>query len=137
MIPRYAWAGATVSLLLALVCCGCRPADRPGHLTGKVRFRGKELPSGTVCFLGANGKKKYAPIAEDGTYKVAGVPQGTARVGVESHPRLPPGFGGPRPGEPGTIVLPPHYTKPETSGLTYEVKGGQETFDIDLQAGGR
>jgi hypothetical protein len=136
MRTAYAWPRAAC-LVLALAWCGCGPSARPGQLTGKVRFRGKELSSGTVTFLGADGQTRSAAIAENGIYKVAGVAPGTARVAVESHPRLPPGFVEPSAGDPGTIKLPPHYTKPETSGLTYEVKGGQETFDIDIKAGGR
>lgn len=137
MKTRCVRSGAVACLALALACCGCGPSGRPGQLTGKVRFAGKELPSGTVCFQGADGKKQYAPIAEDGTYKVAGVAPGAARVGVESHPRVPPGFGGPRPGEPGTVQLPPRYAKPDTSGLTCQVEGGPQTFDIDLPPAGR
>jgi hypothetical protein len=136
MMTRYAWPRAAC-LVLALAWCGCGPLARPGQLTGKVRFRGKELPSGTVTFMAADGKTRSAAIAEDGTYKVAGVAPGTAKIGVVSHPRLPPGFGGPNPGEPGTIVLPRHYTNPETSGLTCEVRGGEQHFDIDLKDGGR
>jgi hypothetical protein len=128
MMTRQAWPRAAC-FLLALAWCGCGPSARPGQLTGKVRFRGSVMPSGTVTFLGADGKSLSAVIAQDGTYVVSGVAPGVAKISVEYHTRAPRGLGG----GPGTIDLPRHYANPETSGLTCEVSGGPQTFDIELK----
>jgi hypothetical protein len=130
---RRRWAAALALALagcgvLALARTGRAPGATPWQLTGKVRYRGEVLPSGTVTFLGADGKRRHGLIAENGTYKVTGVAPGAAGVGVVSHPRTPAGMGG----EKAKVHLPPHYARPETSGLTCQVEGGPQTFDIDL-----
>ena len=131
-------------LLVVLLSSGCAPTPPVGQVTGKVRFRGGVLPTGTVTFLCADSRSVSARIATDGTYRMDGVAAGPARISVISHPRVPPGFRKAPviPGEPAQpavapepppVAIPVRYGKPETSGLTYDVQKGVQTHDLDLQ----
>jgi hypothetical protein len=135
-VPMPARFLSVLGLLLLAAALGC--AGGPCDLTGTVRYRGRPLPSGTITFLAADGGKAYSAIGSAGRYSVRGVARGTARVAVESHPRVPEGFrkaggGGPPPGpEEKAVEIPPRYAKPESSGLTVEVEKRRQTHDIDL-----
>ena len=131
-------------VLMVLLSSGCAPAPAVGQITGKVRFRGEVLPSGTVKFLCADGRSVSASIAADGTYRVDRVAAGPARISVIGHPRVPRGFQkspllpkeAARPAvasETQPVVVPIRFGNPETSGLTYEVQKGVQTHNLDLQ----
>jgi hypothetical protein len=124
-------------LLLAVLGCGFGQRDE-GEVNGKVLFKGQPLPSGTVKFVGADGKLAFAVIEKDGSYRIREVAVGRAKISVVSHPRVPEGFQ--RSGRDAPVVrmekgvtIPPHYNDPEKSGLTYDVKSGEQTFDIKLR----
>src|SRR5262245_59320641 len=112
---RFLFIAVCLTVLLPLAGCG---PGRPREITGLVRFRDRPLPSGTVVFVGADGKKAHSVIGTDGRYRVTGLARGTARVAVKTHPRVPPGLL-PRdaPKEP-LVVIPERYEKPESSGLS-------------------
>ena len=95
----------------------------------------------------ARKKRIEAPIGPDGTYFIGDPPKGTVKIAVKGIPgaapqALPrdPSLGRKKASAtcpPSKIldmgVAPPaKYASPETSGLTYTVKGGKETFDIPL-----
>ena len=61
-------------------------------------------------------------LQEDGTYQVAGVPVGPARVTVGSFNDLLPPFVPPK--GPKAVVLPRAYADAAKSGLTVEVRQG-------------
>jgi Carboxypeptidase regulatory-like domain/Bacterial-like globin len=91
---------------------------------GKVTYKGKPLPSGTITLVGEKGTAVTGAIAEDGSYKLAGLQPGTYKVAVAT----------PKVGEKEPPVkIPEKYSDPEKSGLTYEVKKGKQTFDISLE----
>jgi hypothetical protein len=94
-------------------------------------------------FVGQNGQGKSTAIAEDGSYRIEKVPIGPVRIGVASHPRVPPGLKN-SPGKAsasredpkdGTVKIPKKYENHETSGLNYTVERGSNTINIDLEPG--
>jgi hypothetical protein len=68
-------------LLVALICAGC---GRVGQVAGKVSYREKPLPDGTVLLLAGDGQAYDGQIQPDGTFVIRHVPTGTARVAVTS-----------------------------------------------------
>lgn len=134
-------------LLLALAAVGCGP--RAPSVSGIVRFNGQALPSGTVKFHGADGNGDHALIAADGRYSLAKAPLGPVRVTVEAHAPMPiewPTRGGPAPPPPAGlssqpnekrdgkfVAIPLRYSDQESSGLTYTVRPGKQTHDIELR----
>ncbi|MBA4063818.1 MAG: hypothetical protein C0501_08925 [Isosphaera sp.] len=136
---RAACRPAAAAVLLALA--GCGPGR--GDVTGKVTYQGKTVVWGTVQFEGPDGGLKQSTIGSDGTYSVQGVLAGEAKVAVSSvNPKSsdfqviqregappPP----PRPEVKGWFPIPGRYDTPHKSGLTYPVKPGPNTIDINLE----
>jgi hypothetical protein len=93
-----------------------------------------------VTLIGVDGLPRSSVISADGTYAVADVPAGPAKVAVFSHPRVPPGLlqepGRRRPSGNDAanphVPIPKRYEDPELSHLTCAVRRGGQTFDIDL-----
>jgi hypothetical protein len=128
---------AAALLTLTAVGCGGR-----GDVSGKVTYKGKTLVFGTVQFEGSDGVVKHGNIEPDGTYTVLDVATGDAKAAVSSlnpkssdfqpiqregqAPRKP------RPEVKGWFPIPEKYDTPFKSGLTYTIKRGQNTIDIDL-----
>lgn len=120
------------------------PTDETGTITGRVTFRGKPLPGGTVAFHPVRGKPIVGKLKPDGSYAVKGVPVGRVRVTVETEsvrprPRvpssIPPGSADPPPKRDDAskyVRIPEKYAKPETSALTYVVQAGSQTLDLTL-----
>ena len=148
----------TATLLLSLFSGGCDNSGMgpQGEVSGKVTYQGKPLPGGQVTFVTSKGYTFNAVIDPEGNYKRS-VPVGEARVLVDnrmllksnepSKPDLrhPPGVKPPAgvkqddtgtssvPTITGTYVpLPGKYSYPDASGLTYTVKSGTQTYNIDL-----
>lgn len=137
-----------LAAVLSAVGCGGGTAD----VAGKVTHKGKPVVYGTVVLVGSDGLPKSGTIQPDGTFRVAGVATGTAKVAVSSPP--PPGAGSPAkrprggrdeedertpaaqpPAAPEVIrnwtALPEKYGDPDKSGLTAEVRAGQPV-NLDL-----
>ena len=131
-------------LLLALAGCGGGPAS----VTGKVAHQGKPLVFGTVIVQGSDGVPMTGMILPDGTYAVEGVASGKVKIGVVSRD---PGRGAYRPGQAGRrdkepaadakppppelgkwFPVPEKYEDPEKSGLTTTLRGGANTYNIEL-----
>jgi hypothetical protein len=128
---------AAALLTFAAIGCGGR-----GDVSGKVSYKGKPLVWGTVQFEGSDGIVKHGNINPDGTYTVESVATGDAKAAVSSinpkssdfqplqregqAPRKP------RPEVKGWFPIPDKYDTPFKSGLTYEIKRGQNAIDIDL-----
>jgi hypothetical protein len=130
--------------LATLVLAGC---GGKGTVSGQVRYNGQPLPSGDVAFLSEAGDKPVLhAMIQDGQYSVSGLPAGPAQITVTTTApaapvKLPPGVkqvepAGGAPAEtpaPGKYVhIPPRYGRPDQSGLSYPVKRGSQTYDIDL-----
>jgi hypothetical protein len=129
---------ALAFLTLAAVGCGER-----GDVSGKVSYKGKLLVFGTVQFEASNKTIKQANIATDGSYSIPGVPVGEAKVAVSSdnpnssafQPLQREGMPPPKPlpQVKGWFPIPPGYQDLSRPKLTYTVKSGKNTYDIDLK----
>jgi hypothetical protein len=122
-------------LLVALLAAGCAPGW--GNVSGTVTYQGKQLTTGTIIFYDAANGAPSAEIKPDGTYTVSHVRAGTAKIAIVMPMDIPfMGFGGPAPAktpEPGKVpTLPAKYADREQSGLTCEVKAGNNTHDVKL-----
>ena len=131
----------SVVVVLLMFAFGCGPER--GDVTGKVTYEGKSLVFGTVQFEAKDGILKQANINPDGTYSIPAVVAGEVRAAVNSpnpnggdfQPLIregqepPP----PRPEIPGWFPIPAEYQNLSQPQLTYTVKGGKNTIDIELK----
>jgi hypothetical protein len=95
-------------------------------------------------------------IAEDGTYNVPAITAGTYKVcvetaslrpgqsmmttkppsGVKNQADIPAGGSSPKSDKSHAdryVMIPFHYAQPDTTDLTYEVKSGSQTYNIELK----
>jgi hypothetical protein len=135
-------------ILLAGGCGG------KGVVKGKVLYQGKPVRGGSVSFVLERGGTMFSPIEEDGSYTIPGVPPGTAKITVETDSVRPSvmqrdASGGPpefmkkyiQEKEPQALEqrskryvrIPPQYSDPDKSNLSYVVNSGQQEHDIDLK----
>jgi hypothetical protein len=95
-----------------------------GRVTGRVTYKGKPLPGGTITFVSSGGLVAGALIGSDGTYQADRVPVGEARIAVSVRTLKD---------LPGLAAIPDRYADAERSGLTYTVTRGKQEFNIDLR----
>jgi hypothetical protein len=141
-----------IGLLLLMLTAGCVAST--STVSGKVVYQGQPLTSGTVTLYGANGAVHASLLDAGGCYSIPGVGRGPAKVTVTTHAAIPAGFEkvqphpdfkpafkvvlpGSEPGGAGAkacgyVRIPEKYGNPDQSGLTLEVTGGLQTFDIKL-----
>ena len=140
-------AAAAVAAIL-LLAAGCGQASKGSSVSGKITYKGQPLTGGIIKLYsdaapapatrGADNSF-HITIKPDGTFGASNVPEGMAKVAIESQPApsKPAGFD-PKTGiplAPGTadfVRIPQKYTDPNTSGLTWDVKPGSEKKDFDL-----
>lgn len=144
---RAAWAG-----VLACLAVGC---GGQGDISGTVTYKGKPVVTGSVTFYGPDKVAHIGAIDEQGNYKVAGVPTGTAEIAVASPDPVGSGLGNaiggkaPKPTNPndpppaaaaskvtrpaGWQLLPAHFGEAKSSKLTREVRGGDNKIDLALE----
>jgi hypothetical protein len=152
-VGRLLSGGLMAGLLLVAAGCG----SSSGRVSGKVTYKGTTLHGGTVTYYGPgeNAWAKTAHIQDDGSYMIDDVPKGASRISVETQTvkpntaaksmaarmtkgaNIPPEMAEHSPMAQASqadkyVAIPPKYAKPETSGLTYEVKGGKQEHDIPL-----
>jgi hypothetical protein len=136
---------ARLALLLVLASSagvlGC--GKKTGTVSGKVTYHNKSVTSGEVFFLSQDGKTgAHAPVQPDGTYKVINVPLGTMKVGLQNPPLTVPDHDKSMADSPEIkeavkrvalyVPTPPKYADIDQSGLTTEVKPGENTYNVDL-----
>jgi hypothetical protein len=150
---RFSGRLACVLGLVFMVGCGAR-----GDLQGTVKYRpvGKSLVTGTVMVMGADNQPRYGMIETDGKYLVRDVPIGPAKVTVSSPnpagtgpvrtadgraPSKMRGMEGENTAAPppvseeikkGWFEIPEKYNSPTSSGLSFDIKKGANTYDIVL-----
>ncbi len=135
---------AVVASLATAALSGCGPSK--ASITGTVKFSGEPLPSGTITFTSDAGTKPVKGAAiTNGKYTITDFPAGPAKVTVVTTPP-PTGGGAAPPGAPAMplptnasaaapgkyVPIPQRYGSPDKSGLTYTVKGGEQTKDFEL-----
>jgi hemoglobin len=86
-------------------------------VTGHVSFKGQPAGGAKIGFVSADGKTVSDTIGADGTYRLSVAP-GEYTITISGTPKL---------------VLPAAYAGANTSGLKYNVKEGNQAFDIDLK----
>lgn len=158
---RRPWAALLLACCTVLLTGGCGPDYKSrGVVKGKVRSGTRPLTTGTVMFYGKDGVTASASIDPDGNYEMTDAPVGECKVTVTvqglpmdptvrgrlkgAGPKMPEG---PKPPEgaessgpapplariPKEVVpIDTKYSSPETSGLTFTVKKGEQTYNIDL-----
>jgi hypothetical protein len=124
-------------LCVSLVLCvgfvsGCSDStpkyEGRALVSGTVTFKGKTLPGGSVTMTSKSNPSLIglAPIREDGSFAFADAPLGPVNVGIITESM--------KIGNPSKYVeIPSSYGDPATSGLSYEVKEGENTdvkFDL-------
>jgi hypothetical protein len=144
-MPHFSWPFGLLAMGLLVLAVGCGPGEvalAPVH--GKVLHAGSPLPGGTIAFTpdasrGGSGPLAYAVIGKDGTYSLKtgerlGAAPGWYRVTVVALEGAEPAASPQSPSPVARSLLPTHFRDPELSGLTCEVKPGQENaidFHVD------
>jgi len=116
---------------------GCPGGKKKNEVTGKVTLDGKPV-AGNVIFVGSDNKEIATLIKSDGTYVITDPPTGQVKVkvtgplGVAAPPPLtkdktPETVGGMGGGNP-----PPAKYASVDNGLTFNVTGGKQVYDITL-----
>jgi hypothetical protein len=142
-----------IGLAGCLFCGGCGGAGRAplAKVKGTVTYRGEPVKSGTIVFevpgaRPATGKIVDGQIVEVTTHDPNdGVPIGQAKIAVfatQAGPSAAAGAAGSDPGsyKPGTNymdagakpAIPAKYNNPATSGLSKEIKRGENTLELNL-----
>jgi hypothetical protein len=149
--------GSAVALLAA--ASGC--SEPTARVSGTVRHQGQPLAGATITFFPPNNRTFTADTGPDGTYSVTVTGRGTVRVSVQAPPprpkprpdppagvrgkdaggkdaaakddkakmaRMPPASDMP----PG-VKIPDKYLNPSTSGLSFELTGADQVFDINIE----
>jgi hypothetical protein len=150
--------GGLLILGLLILAVGCGPNYKArATVKGMVTFAGKNLTTGSVMFHGQHNLTGSATIDKNGNYICNDAPLGDVTITV-SVPKVPDGGIG-RIMPPGmkdkstksvdpsgsgksisimgdmpsnVVPIPEKYADVKTSGLTYTVKRGENTYDIPL-----
>ena len=115
---------------------GCGPSGPPptAKATGKVTHKDKPVTEGEIYFVAAEkGYSANVSLGADGKYQIStGLPPANYKVFV-SRPRITkPPMPGEAPPEVKDFPVPDKYQSETTSGLTAEVKAGDNTFDFKV-----
>jgi hypothetical protein len=142
--------GVVLLVLVGVAGCGAR-----GTVSGKVYYQDKVVTGGRVFFV-AEGYRGESEIGADGSYSISNVPAGQVKIflstdearnaGRPSGLPMPPKDKVPeeaannpiynktsKPSGIKYVEIPKIYNDPESSGLTYDVKGGDQEYDIKLK----
>jgi|ERR1022692_4501295 hypothetical protein len=124
---------------MMFLVAGCGPGQ--GNLRGKVTYKGKTLAMGSVVVAGSDGAVKSGEINSEGDYEVKGIATGSIKITVSSpdpgaaefHPRKMDAKPPPPKDRTGWIAIPENYNDFNKSGLTFELRRGPNSHDIDLK----
>jgi hypothetical protein len=135
-------------LLVLLAGCTRNSPYSPVEVSGKVLYKGKPVPGGTVKFVtSSGGYAAFATIDEDGSYRIKSS-IGEVKIGIDNRllrpsPKPRGSIGGhkiPEAEAPKVdsqkghyVPLPTKYYSPDTSGLTYTVENKPQTHYIVLE----
>lgn len=129
-MPNIKWLKGVAVALVLLATAACKPSHEreTAPVRGVVKLDGKPLPSGYVFLSPPSGRMAKGAIQEDGSF-VLGTYHADDGAQVGKHPVVV----APLPGDerrgiaPERIVnIPPKYSAAATSGLTIDVKSGEE-----------
>jgi hypothetical protein len=121
----------------AALLSGCGGSSGPpptAKATGQVTHKSKPVTEGEIYFVAAEkGYSANATLGADGKYQItSGLPPAKYKVFI-SRPRITkPPMAGEAPPEVKEFLVPNKYQSETTSGLTAEVKAGDNTFDFPV-----
>jgi hypothetical protein len=132
----------SLALLSILLVAGCGPSgnEKPTAVVrGKITYKSKPVETGTIQFIPDNmGPTAMGAIKKDGTYELStyregdGATIGTHKVAIAAKEEQT-NFEGNAAMTDGKRLIPDKYFLEVTSGLTADVKFGQENvFDFEL-----
>ena len=129
---------SALMVALALFQAGCGGTST-GTVSGNVTAGGEPIGFGSIGFVTPEGWAGSAPV-RDGKYSLAEIPPGPAKITVRAVPPPPAMAPPPTPGEPAAQPgkLPPFRPIPEVysdatkTPLSYDVKTGDQTHNIDI-----
>jgi hypothetical protein len=125
-----------VVVLTATLCSGCGQKSSLGRVHGKVTLDGQPVPSGSVVTLPPAGRGAHG-IIKNGEFELGTVGENDGAVlGIHKaavNATEPSQGTGPE-AVAGKSLLPVRYANPETSGLTIEVKAGDNTPTLELKS---
>jgi hypothetical protein len=127
-----------LSLALAILA-GCSKSGglKTAPVAGKVTFKGKPVPNGTVMFVPGEGPAATGEIDKDGNYRLStygngdGAVLGNHKVSITALAEIGTALPEQRNPTPPSL-LPAKYLSHETSGLTIEVKDGNNDVNFEL-----
>jgi hypothetical protein len=125
-------------IVLLVGFAGCRrgPGLELAPVHGKVTYKGKPLPNGTVMFVPGEGPAAYGEISTDGSFRLKtndsdGAVLGNHKVSITALADIGTALPEQRSPTPPSLV-PAKYLDHERSGLTAEVKRGDNRVDFEL-----
>lgn len=140
---------AVLALGFAVLLFGCRGEGLDTErVTGRVLLDGRPLAHGTVTFVPEQGRAATGEIREDGTFRLStygrgdGATIGPHKVGVTCTEEVVEDRGTGDSLDAGLMpaatrsLIPRRYTRPDTSGLTFEVEPGK-TNEVVLELSSR
>jgi hypothetical protein len=149
-MPHFLSRAGAVAVVCALVA-GCSDRPKLAKVKGTVTLDGKPLAAGSVTFeakgvRSATGKIINGEIVEVTTYDTGdGAPVGSHRIAVSATADAGAAVVA-NPGESskvpkseymsGKSLIPTAYNDPGTSGLTAEIKSGENTVELKLLSSG-
>jgi hypothetical protein len=137
-----------------VVVSGCTGSESMGSVTGKVIYKGDKVPKGClVSFVSDKGHAALGIVDGNGEYKLIMAGKPTVPAALYSVSVTVPGIQGPEmtddderkfmAGDPETVAkfaqkkqkpsIPDKYSDASQSGLSFEVKPGTNTYNIQLE----
>ena len=130
-----AFCGVVVCLLAG---CGSPKLDYGplGTLKGKVTFKGQPFTQGTIILAGSKSGTGAAPLQSDGSFfvtdRIGGLPVGSYNIAFQAETKEVTDTPNSPPRMEAVLVLPKKYYSTDTSGLTVEIKKGENSVEFDV-----
>ncbi len=122
---------------------GCGPTDPDEAnilpVSGKVTYKGKPVPKGTITFHSDGGRMATGEIQEDGSYSLTTARSGDGAVAGHHRVSIMATEGDPSlmPSSPGYVrpknLVPTKYNQPDQSGLEANVTEEGKEINFDLK----
>lgn len=128
----------SVVLILAVAALGCRHRGvglPTAPVSGRVTYQGKPLGFGRIAFIHSSGQAAGEEIGTDGTFTLTAY-QGQNHIAIECFHTDKPGSTKKRPRmmhDRPISLIPERYANYGTSGLTFDVKPGDNTAEFTLK----
>jgi hypothetical protein len=142
------WRFLIISVgLLVLIGCGSK-REGVGIIKGTITYKGRAVNGAALMLYPSSGNSVLIPVSQEGTFEVAGVPDGeyvvvvqpsTGTSGVPSTKGMDPAKAAEMQAKidamksQPTIPIPKKYTQRETSDLKLTVSKGGEPVELVLK----